>query len=254
MSRRLAACRIWVLRPQGLQHQLCQAIRDKGGEAVELPVSRITDIPLEASVFEGKDGIIFVSRNAVRAVERHAASLRQAAVYAVGDGTAAELRRLGCGEVVSAGARGGSESLLDDPGLAAAKVRDRDWLIVCGTVSRELLPETLRSRGARVSIAVAYRSDPMEYGQEKMEELWQQPPDVIAAYSVAELSGLLRLSPQSVKPDLLATPLAALSGRIMEQARQAGFAGDIEVAPSTSDHGCLDAILALAGRKSRGTS
>ena len=253
MSRRLASRRIWVLRPQGLQRQLCQAIRENGGEAVELPMVRITNIPLEASALEGKDGIIFVSRNAVLAVERHAASLRQAAVCAVGDGTAAELRRLGCRNVLSPGAKGGSESLLELPQLAEAEVKGRDWLVVRGTAGRELLPDTLRARGARVGVAVAYSSDPVQYGPEEMERLWQLPPDALAAYSVAELDNLLRLTPPPLRRGLLATPLAALSGRIMERARQAGFAGDMEVAPDTSDRGCLDAIMALLGRQSRET-
>ena len=245
MAMKLEACRIWVLRPRPLQQQLCQAIGKLGGEAVMLPMLDIKNIPLPRSVFPDNSRIVFVSRNAVRAVAEHATLLRTTQLYAAGDGTAAELRQLGCEYIVSAGASGGSEALLARPELDMARVKGTDWLVVCGDNSREILANTLSERGARVQLAVAYKSEPMQYDSKYMEKMWTQSPGVIAVYSVAEIQQLLKLSPAEARPRLVTTPLAVLSERIKEKAMEQGFR-NIAVAAETSDDGCLGAIITAA--------
>lgn len=213
--------------------------------AVALPMLAITKLAVEAALFSDCEAMVFVSRNAVRAVAAQSALFRDKQVYAVGDGTAAELSALGCSKLVSAGAQGGAETLLAHPGLAVAKVRGGNWLIVCGTKGRTVLQDSLRERGAKVQLARAYDSDPISYSQEHMEQLWAEPPSAIAAYSAGELRQLHGVTPESRKTPLLATPIAVLSDRIAGQARELGFSGQIMVAGNTSDEGCLAAICKL---------
>ncbi len=245
MRRQLANRSVWVLRPSGLEQGICREITQAGGKAVALPMLAITNIAVEDALFSDMDAIVFVSRNAVRAVATQAALFCVKKVYAVGDGTAAELSGLACTKLVSAGARGGAETLLAHPDLAAAKVRGQDWLIVCGTKGRSILQDSLRERGAKIKLAQAYDSEPIAYSQEQMERLWAEPPSAIAAYSAGELRQLHVATPPAKTTPLLATPIAVLSDRIAGQARELGFCGPIMVAGNTSDAGCIAAICNL---------
>ena len=157
---------VLVTRPQGQAETFCRLIEEQGGTTIRFPVLEITTpsdpTPLEAliSTLDQFDLAIFISINAVewtlKAIRRDHRELPDSLRLAViGPTTARALEALGHPPHLMPPPPYNSESLLALPEME--QVTGRRVIIFRGEGGREHLAETLRSRGAVVEYAEAYR-------------------------------------------------------------------------------------------------
>ena len=181
----------------------------------------------------GVDLIIFSSPAAVR----HAAALlplrTAASVLAVGQGTAAALRRHGIAEPLVP-ARQDSEGLL---GLAALQdLRGRDVALIGAAGGRGLLQQQLIERGARLREVHVYQRMPPRLDRRHIGPLLQLPATAyVLLSSVEALQHLGRLLPAPALARLCAATAVVSSERLAEAARQAGFVRITQASSALTD-------------------
>lgn len=151
-------------RPTRQARALTQALREAGHEVIELPLLAIEALPMTADAraqllaLDRYDGLVFVSANAARygvaAISDYWPQWPQPLpCVAVGQATAAVLEAEGLR--VHIAAQEDSEGMLALPILQ--QVAGQRWLVCRGEDGRELLPTTLRERGAVVDTVALYR-------------------------------------------------------------------------------------------------
>ena len=137
---------VLITRPEGQGDNLCQLIESAGGKVVSFPVIRtaITD-NVEECLNQFKSltdfsHFIFVSRNSVIYIQKLVVDifdqLRNENIYAVGAGTAEELKKCGINRVFYSEGSSGSEALLEHAGLQQPAVQGSNILIVRGNGGR----------------------------------------------------------------------------------------------------------------------
>ena len=158
--------RVLVTRSRHQAAETCRLLEELGAETVTLPTIEIRppeDLqPLYSAVqaLGSYDYIILTSANTVdalaRALEHEGLDSRAMAgvtVCAIGPGTARALARLGVtADLVPRDHR--AEGILDL--LPEELVRGKRVLLPRAAKAREILPDTLRQRGARLDFVVAY--------------------------------------------------------------------------------------------------
>ncbi len=158
--------RVLVTRSRHQAAETCRLLEELGAETVALPTIEIRppedDGPLRRAVAElaRYDYLLLTSANTVdalsRALEQEGLDSRAVAgvtVVAIGPGTARALGRLGVrADLVPEDHR--AEGILDL--LPEEVVAGKRVLLPRAAVAREILPETLRRRGATVDFVVAY--------------------------------------------------------------------------------------------------
>lgn len=180
-----------ILRPEPGAGQTLERARERGLEAVVIPLFRVTPVAWDVPDLAGMDGLLVTSANAVREAGRRISELRGLRAYAVGEATANALRHAGI-EVAVVG-RGGVDDLLAgmDPALRL--------LHLCGEDRRD----GVGHRGEIVPLVV-YRSEPLDQpgsldllldsvamvhsprGGRRLSELWDHKGrTVVAAISPA---------------------------------------------------------------------
>jgi uroporphyrinogen-III synthase len=93
---------VLVTRPHPDNEATARALRERGFEVVLAPMLRFEPVPLAEALDADFAAVIATSANALRAGEGELGPLLKRPLFAVGDHTAAEARRLGFGEVISA--------------------------------------------------------------------------------------------------------------------------------------------------------
>jgi uroporphyrinogen-III synthase len=169
----LDGCGVLITRPEHQSHELATAIEAAGGDVYRFPVMDIegrdaAEIRQDFAGLAKPDIVIFVSGNAVAhgfAVAGHAG----AKIAAVGPATRAAIGRLGEGVDIFPESGFDSEHLLEHEALQ--DVRGKNVVIVRGQSGRELLADTLRSRGAQVAYLCVYNRRAHEPTPAEMEEL-----------------------------------------------------------------------------------
>jgi uroporphyrinogen III methyltransferase/synthase len=160
--------RIVVTRARAQAESLVRRIEEAGGEVVEFPTIEIQP-PEEFSAFDAAlakietyDWLIFTSVNSVEPflarLERQSkstATLEAIRIGAIGPETARRLEESGL-RVTLVPMRYQAEGILD--AVAPESVRGKRVLIPRAAEAREILPETLRERGAAVDVVIAYRT------------------------------------------------------------------------------------------------
>jgi len=216
-----------ITRPAGTASALARSVRSRGGTPMLLPglalrgMTHAGAVQAALQLALGADLIIFSSPAAVR----HAAALlplrTAATVLAVGQGTAAALRRQGIGEPLTP-VRQDSEGLL---GLVALQdLRGRDVALIGAAGGRGVLREQLVERGARLCEVHVYQRLPPRLDRRHAERLLQLPATARVLLSSAEaLQNLCRLLPAAALAHLCAATAVVSSERLSEAARQAGF-------------------------------
>ena len=162
------------------------------------------------------DITVFISSNAVRHGIEHADSSQIAVV-----GPASAEAVVAAGRKVEIMPIGGfdSEHLLTMAELydvAGKRVR-----IIRGDGGRELLANTLRSRGAEVDYLSVYKRALPLYRADEVEALltdWRAGKvNAVTIMSVATLENLITLLPESALPMLTRTPLVTPADRVIKQ-------------------------------------
>ncbi len=244
----LAGIGVLVTRPKHQAKGIVDTITQKGGIAIELPVMEV--IAHDAATIEHDvasllepDITIFVSANAVRLGLAHAGAAK---IAAIGPATAIAVQRHGREVDIRSVDGFDSEHLLNSEELR--DVHGKVIRIVRGNVGRELLAETLRSRGAIIEYLAVYRRQIPEYSSEELArvtEQWQAGKvDVVAIMSVESLQNLLKILPQECRELLLNTTLVTPAQRVIQEAaaRLPGISTTLAKGPQVND--MIDAILA----------
>lgn len=202
-----------------------RAIREAGGLPVLLPGIQIEPIT-PGHPGNDADWIIFISPNAVQhglpAVAHLIAAGTQ--VAAIGPSTARELAVRGIRQALQARDGFDSEALLKHP--VFQRLKGTRIVIVRGVGGRAKLHETLRLRGAEITIMEAYRRDrPTLSGEQVqyMEDRWAQ--GVVSAttcLSVATLDNIMTTLTTRGQRMFNVTPILSPSVRVLERAMQLG--------------------------------
>lgn len=227
----LSGLRIIVTRPDLQAGTLCLLLEAQGAQAARLPLYAVEasgdDAATRATLDAHRDdaGWIFTSANAVRyAAEIDIADARWPPLYAIGAATAAALAAAGHSGAAVPEEPASSETLLALEGLQ--QIDGQRFLLITGENGRELIAPTLQARGATVDTLTLYRRRPVEHEAERIEaEL--AIADAIVITSGQTLDRLWTLTPEPMRPLLLALQLIVPSARIREQALALGFAAPL---------------------------
>jgi uroporphyrinogen III methyltransferase/synthase len=218
-DRPLAGRTVVVTRPREQAATLSRPLEALGAEVLVVPTIRIEPRPLDDEVagvlreMAGYQLVVFTSANAVRVFAGYLARGTEEAgmpagpvVAAVGPATAGALEThgLACHLVPDEYVAEGLADSLEGMDAAAAGAR---VLIPCAADARDVLPETLRSRGAKVDVLHIYDT----VGAEELAEpaARVEAADYIlftAASTVRRLAGLLESAAET--EGRAATPLA----------------------------------------------
>lgn len=227
---------ILVTRPGERAGNLARLIEREGGRAHLFPAIEIEDLPAPRALgeLERFDLAVFVSPTAAAKVfARVAAWPERLRAAAVGGGTRRELERHGVAGVIAPSGGADSEALLATGEMQ--QVAGKRIVIFRGEGGRELLAETLRSRGARVEYAECYRR-----ARPSAPRSWKE--DEIDAVTVSSSQGLDNLFEVLDPAFLRARPLFVPHPRIAESARQRSVREIVLAGPS--DEEVLDRLVA----------
>jgi uroporphyrinogen III methyltransferase / synthase len=248
--RPLFGRRVVVTRARAQASGLANSLRGLGAEVVELPAIRIepridsdevrkaiNDLYTYALVCVTSPNGVRLLFEAMAEASLDARALANATVAAIGPGTEAELAAHGIrADLVPEQyvAEALAEALVDVP------VKGRPVLVARAAEARDVLPDALRERGAKVDVVALY-------------ETVAEPPDP-EAVEAAQAADYLTFTSSSTVRNLV----AALDGRLpegirivsigpvtSEAAREAGLNVDVE-AERHDVEGLLEALLADA--------
>jgi uroporphyrinogen III methyltransferase/synthase len=166
-----------VTRARAQASGLAARLSELGAAVVETPAIRIEPRPVAGEVRAaaeaiGEYALVCVTSpngaallmDALKETGKDARALANAAVAAIGPGTAAELARRGItADVVPE--RSVAEALVE--ALEDVQVTGRRVLVARAAEARDLLPDALRERGAEVDVVALYdtRAEPLSDGQ-----------------------------------------------------------------------------------------
>jgi uroporphyrinogen-III synthase len=227
---------ILVTRPGERAGNLARLIDGAGGRAYLFPAIDIQDLPppRELEQLDKFDLAVFVSPTAVSKIMAHLAAWPSAVrAAAVGGGTRRELERRGVASVIAPQVGADSEALLALPEMR--QVAGKRIVIFRGEGGRELLGDTLRSRGAEVAYAESYRRT-----RPTRQRLWKE--DEIDAVTVSSSQGLANLFEVLNGAFLRARPLFVPHSRVAGSARERGVQEVVVAGPS--DEQVLEALVA----------
>ncbi len=243
-----------VTRPREQAAQLAASIEKLGGSCIRLPLLEISpladDTQLRALLARLHEYqlAIFISPNAVRygmeAIHRAGGLPTSLHVATVGPGSAQSLHDLGVKNVMAPQHQLDSESLLALPDLQT--VRDKRVVIFRGESGRELLGDTLKSRGATVEYAACYRRGKPQHD---IAGLLAAQPDALTVSSSEALLHLHDMLVPAVKEQILSLPLFVAHARIATAAQKLGWRNII--ATTDGDNGLLSALVGWSAQRVR---
>jgi len=243
---------IVTTRPADQAHGLEQALQSLGAKVINFPVIGIVaadPAPLQDLLLNQYAMAFFVSPNAVA----HSLTIRpqqewpgHIRVAGVGPATCQALESQGFANVIHPATRFDSEGVLALPEFSREAVTGRKILIMRGNGGRELIAETLRERGAEVTLLSCYRRI----------RATLDPLPLIRRFHAGELSALVFSASQGVTffleimgdsgiGMLRQLPVFAPHPRICEALRLAG-AHTPTLTPA-SDKGIADGIVQAMG-------
>lgn len=211
-------------RPSRQAQPLSEALRGIGHDVIELPLLAVERLALDAAAraqilaLDRYDGVIFVSANAARygvaAVSDYWPQWPSPLpCVAVGVATAAVLEAEGLR--VHIAAQEDSEGMLALPILQ--EVAGQRWLICRGEDGRELLPSTLRERGAEVETLALYKRFLPDTARVEWLDCFPRPDVVLLSSAM-----IWRHWQQITGSEAIAPWLVTVSSRLADTVRAAG--------------------------------
>ena len=243
----LAGLKIVVTRPREQAAQLAQDIEKLGGTCILFPLLEITPLadvqPLRdllARLHEFQMAI-FISPNAARfgmeAILKAGGLPASLQIATVGLGSAKALKNYGVMQVIAPQQRFDSEALLELPEMQ--NTIGKHVAIFRGESGRELLGDTLKSRGANVEYVSCYRrSKP----QHDITALLAAHPDALSVSSSEALMNLWEMLDMADRKLCTELPLFVSHERIAAAAHKLGWR-HIITTPG-GDEALLDSLLA----------
>ena len=250
-GRPLHNVKVLVTRPKQRAAGLCESIRRAGGTALPFAAIEIKepDDPRNREYARQHIGefalAIFISPTAV---EETCAAIGKlpttVSIAAIGSRTARALDAQGMPVDIKPDGHD-SESLLAHPRLQQKAVRDQKIIIFRGEGGREVLGDTLTSRGAEVFYADMYRRSLPESPGELEHYLAQA--DIITISSNQGLQNLYDLAAD--KDSLIRHTLVVPGQRAYRLAKALGF-GNIFMAENATDEACMNTLEYAASKMS----
>ncbi len=239
--------RIIVTRDRRQSSMLAEPLEALGAEIFFVPVIEIAD-PSESSPLEqaiqnlaSYDWLIFTSVNGVRhfveTLDRSNRDLRslRAKLCAIGSSTRAAVEALHL-RVDVMPEEYVAESLLE--ALAGEDLKGKRILLPRAAVARDLVPVTLRERGAVVDVVEAYRTIIPADAMGRAKEALAHKPDWITFTSSSTVTNLLAVTGREA---LAGIKVASIGPVTSATAREAGLTVDVEAEPHTIE-GLVQAI------------
>jgi uroporphyrinogen III methyltransferase / synthase len=251
--RPLHGRRVVVTRARAQASGLARTLEALGAEVVELPAIRIVprieseevraaiqDLHAYALVCLTSPNGVRLLFDAMREAGRDARALANATVAAIGPGTAAALAEHGIvADVVPE--RSVAEALVE--ALAPVEVEGRPVLVARAAEARDVLPDALRERGAKVDVVALY-------------ETVAEDPDP-AALEAAREAGYVTFTSSSTVRNLMTAigdgfpagaRIVSIGPVTSQTARDAGLTVHVEAERHDPD-GLVEALLADAARE-----
>jgi len=240
-KKSLFAKHILVTRARQQSGLLSEQLRFQGARVSEIPTIEIAppktwkSLDQALSQIHSFDWILFTSVNGVEAFfERlyhtrlDVRALAQAKIGVIGPTTGEKLRHYGLRpDLIATQFR--AEGLLKK--LPSKQIKNKKILLARAQEAREILPDTLRKRGAHVCVAPVYRSiTPTSSRMELVDLLQNDRPNLITFASSSMVDNFVKLL--SRRPSLLTSakkiPAACIGPITTTTARQHGFKVVIE--------------------------
>lgn len=228
LNRPLQGLCVLNTRPETQGKALSKHIHDAGGIAIDCPALVI--LPTEDQWFGSLPNLssinqaIFTSTNAVdyslmRLKQHHVSWPESIFTWAIGKSTAACLKQYGL-RADAIAPESTSESLL---GLKPLQnVNHQNILLITGENGRSLITDTLRARGANLSIAAVYRRSRPSSLTESLQQLWNQSSiDIILFTSQEAMSNVIHYT--EVPEGFFQKPCLVISHRLAKEAASLGF-------------------------------
>lgn len=250
--RPLHDVKVLVTRPQQRASGLCQMIEQAGGSALQFAAIEITEPADFQSREYARDHIsefalaIFISPTAVeKTFEFFTALPAGIRISAIGSRTTRALEAMGLNvDIIPDGHD--SESLLEHPQLQAGEITGKKIVIFRGEGGRELLGNTLQSRGAEVFYADMYRRSPPTSASQLSQYLAEA--DIVAVSSNQGLQNLYDLATD--KSSLTRHALVVPGERSFTLAKALGFS-NIFIAENATDEACMNALEYVNAKMSK---
>ena len=230
MKPELAGVGVLITRPAGQSGRVAELIDASGGEPILFPAIRIEPLPdvdraAALTDLQQFGLLIFVSPNAVRVAMPHILKNgglpAHCEVAAVGPGTAAALKKSGVRNIISPQEGFDSEALIRE--LSSLPLGSCRALVIRGQGGRELLGETLRSRGAKVEYLECYRRVTPDRDMEELLPLWRSGAlQACIATSSTIVMNLYEMAGEAGRPWLLGTPFFVSHPRVAATAFSRG--------------------------------
>ena len=161
----LKSLHVLVTRPTGLAEPLCAETQKRGGLTTHFPVIEICapdnaeSLQQAIETVNSYDIALFISPTAVKQTAKHITlTSLTPAIGAIGDATCSTLQKQNLSVQIKPEGHN-SESLLEHPLLQSDSINNKRIIIFKGEGGRELLTDTLTSRGASVFNANVYKRD-----------------------------------------------------------------------------------------------
>lgn len=256
---RLTGVGVLVTRPEHQAHHLCRLIEAEGGSTVRFPALDIRpaqDRPAIRAAIGPVDRyrlVVFISANAVRFGGDLLGQRRDLRIAAIGKATAHALNAAGHRVSVMPSTGSDSEALLATPELR--HMAGQRVLIVRGRGGRELLGDTLASRGAEVVYAEVYERQPAHPSRqslEELEELWRHGGvNVYTATSSELLEAMVGLVTPRCRELMDSTALLTGTSRVAERATRLGLGSPVILAAAPDDEALVAALVAWREDRTR---
>ena len=245
---------ILVTRPESQAESFVSLLRHEGAIPVLLPTIETIPpdswVPVDQAIasLDKYQWLIFTSVNGVKFFCRryedlylNLSRLKHYNIISVGPKTAAALEKRGleC-RIIAEKFQG--EGILR--ALADTPVAGKHFLLPRALKAREILPETLRQRGATVDVITVYQTIFPKKSAGKINKLFtnQQKIDILTFTSSSSVSNLVNhCSPQAVKQRLRRLPTACIGPITAQTARELGLNVQIEASQYTVE-GLIEAM------------
>ena len=250
--RPLHDVKVLVTRPKQRASGLCQMIEQAGGSALQFAAIEITEPADSQSREYAGDHIsefalaIFISPTSVEKTFEFLTALPAGIrISAIGSRTTRALEAIGLSvDIIPDGHD--SESLLEHPQLQAGEISGKKIVIFRGEGGRELLGNTLQSRGAEVFYADMYRRSPPTSASQLSQYLAEA--DIVAVSSNQGLQNLYDLATD--KNSLTHHALVVPGERSFTLAKALGFS-NIIIAENATDEACMNALEYVNAKMSK---
>ena len=244
-DRSLGGMVVLVTRPKQQADDLIDAINACGGTAIAFPVIEIVrrdtaTVDADAAALPRPDISVFVSQNAVE----HGRLYASGQLAAIGPTTAAALRAAGASVEICPASGFDSEHLLQE--AAFNEVAGKNIRIIRGSAGREVLADTLRSRGARVDYLSAYEQKLPSYTDQELAAVADRwlcgDIGATVVMSVQSLRNLTALLPRAAAEMMRSTPLVTPAARVLKEAESTYSDCPVALAAGPKTGDLLDAL------------